>query len=148
MTLHAHGQKVLVADQDRTVLELIQIRLDVAGYHALVARSGQSALEILRNTRPAGLVLDLDLPEIDGFELLQRINPTGGKLFFPVLVIRRQLSVDDIRRALSLGAADCMTKPFSGADVLDRVGRMLKRPVATLMRTIERPQQAERVVYV
>lgn len=122
------GLKVVVGDSDRTVLELLQIRLDLAGFHACVARNGPSVLEVLRNVRPAALVIDLGLPEIDGFGVLQAINPRREKLPFATLVIARKLSAEDIQRALRLGARDCMVKPFSGADVLERVARLLKPP--------------------
>lgn len=127
MVMVGSGLKVLVADADRTVLELLQIRLDVAGYHACVARSGPAVLETLKYTRIAALILDTGLPEMGGFEVLQTLARRGERLP-PTLVIGRSLSADDITTALSLGARYCMTKPFSGADVLERLGRMLRDP--------------------
>lgn len=122
------GQKVMVADNDRAVLEMLQIRLDVAGYHGLTARSGALVVEMVRNTRPDALVLDLTLPDMSGFDLLAALAPQGLRPQFPTLVVGRKLSADDIRRAIRLGARDCMAKPFSGADLLERVGRMLRAP--------------------
>ena len=66
------GLKVVVGDSDRTVLELLQIRLDLAGFHTCVARSGPPVLDTLKVIRPAAMVLDLGLPEIDGYEVLRR----------------------------------------------------------------------------
>jgi len=118
----------MVVDNDRTVLELLQIRLDVAGFHTSMARNGRTALETLRNSRPAALVIDLNLPEMSGFEVLEALAPRGQKLPFPTLVMSKNLSAEDIQRAIRLGARDCMAKPFSGADALERVGRMLRKP--------------------
>jgi DNA-binding response OmpR family regulator len=125
------GQKVMVADNDRTVLEMLQIRLDVAGYHSLAARTGQLAVDMIRTTRPDALVLDLGLPDIDGFEVMEAAVGDRSRPQFPILVVGRALSAENIRRAIQLGARDCMAKPFSGADLLERVERLLRKPCAT-----------------
>lgn len=125
------GQKVMVADNDRTVLEMLQIRLDVAGYHSLAARTGQLAVDMIRTIRPDALVLDLSLPDIDGFEVMAAAIGEGSRPQFPILVVGKALSADNIRRAVQLGARDVMAKPFSGADLLERVERLLRKPCAT-----------------
>jgi DNA-binding response OmpR family regulator len=122
MNYVTRGQKVMVADNDRAVLEMLQIRLDVAGYHTLAARTGQAAIDMM--------VLDLGLPDIDAFEILAAIGGDGRRPQFPVLVVGKTLSADTIRRAIQLGARDCMAKPFSGADLLERVERLLRKPAA------------------
>jgi DNA-binding response OmpR family regulator len=126
MNFDTRGKKIMVAENDRTVLELLQIRLQVAGYDTCMSRTGAMALETLNNFRPAALVLELHLPEMDGFQVLQALNPRGEKLPFPTLVMARNLTAEDIKRAIALGARDCMTKPFSGSDVVDRVARLLR----------------------
>jgi DNA-binding response OmpR family regulator len=120
------GSKILIVESDRAVLEMIQIRLDVAGYHALAARSAQAAVEMMRNTRPSAMILELNLPDMSGLELLEIIKDAPGPPM-PVLVMGRQLAPDAVRRAVSLGARDCVAKPFGGAEIIDRVGRLLKR---------------------
>lgn len=128
MNYNMRGLTVMVAENDRTVLEMLQIRLTVAGFHTNMARTGVSALEAIRNVRPAALVIDLHLPELSGLDVLKSLNPRGGKLPFPTLVMARKLSADDIQRAIRLGARDCMAMPFSGADALERITRMLRGP--------------------
>jgi DNA-binding response OmpR family regulator len=76
------------------------------------------------------MVLDLGLPDIDPFEILAAIGGDGRRPQFPVLVVGRTLSADTIRRAIQLGARDCLAKPFSGADLLERVERLLRKPAA------------------
>jgi DNA-binding response OmpR family regulator len=133
MNFDTRGMKIMVVEHDRTVLELIQIRLSVAGYDTCVARTGAVALETLQNFRPAALVLELHLPEMTGFDVLKALNPRGDKLPFPTLAMSKNLAAEDIQSAIRLGARDCMTKPFSGADVVERVARLLRRhgPQAT-----------------
>jgi DNA-binding response OmpR family regulator len=128
MNHDARGRKILVADGDRTVLELLQIRLDVAGFHACIARTGPEVLEALKNIHPVAMILDLALPEIDGFSVLQAVSARKDGVHFPTLVMGRKLTPEDIKRAADLGARACLIKPFSGADALGRVARMLKPP--------------------
>lgn len=128
MIHEAHARKIIVGDSDRTVLELLQIRLDLAGYHALVARTGSEVLEILRYHRPAAMILDTGLAQLNAFEVLEYLWRRGERPNCPVLVMGRKLSVEDIQTAIGLGATTCLAKPFSGADMLDRVARMLRPP--------------------
>ena len=128
MNYDTRGQKMLIADSDRTVLEMLQIRLDVAGYHTCAARTGPMVLELLQNFRPAVLVLDLNLPELDGFGVLETLTQRCNRLPVPTLVMGKALAAEDIQRAIQLGARDCMAKPFSGAHALERVARLLRKP--------------------
>ena len=130
MSFNTRGLEVMIAEHDRTVLEMLQIRLSVSGFHISMARTGRLALETLRNCRPAILLIELNLPEMSGFEVLEALNPRGEKLPFATLVMARNLGAEDIQRAVRLGARDCMAKPFSGADALERVARMLKKPAS------------------
>lgn len=117
----------MVVESDRAVLEMVQIRLDVVGYSTTVARTGRQALEVLRNLRPSALVIDLNLPDLSGLEVLQFINPRAP-FAVPALVTGRGLSAEQVQQAVKHGARDCLAKPFSGADVLSRVQRLLRRP--------------------
>jgi CheY-like chemotaxis protein len=79
LSSRARASKVMVVDPDRAVLEMPRIRLDVAGNHRLAARSGVGALEILRHTRPAALVLDTAVAEMDAFDVLALIGPVSQR---------------------------------------------------------------------
>lgn len=128
MQFNTRALKIMIAESDRTVLEMLQIRLDVAGYHTCVARTGEGALQAMAYARPSALVIDVNLPDMCGLEVLQTLRTKAAKLAFPVLVVGRKLGPDEIRRAVGLGARDCLAKPFSGAELLDRVSRMLRQP--------------------
>ena len=122
----ARASKVLVVDPDRAVLEMLQIRLDVAGYHPLAARSGVGTLEILRNMRPAALVLDTAVAEMGAFEVLALIQRDRAHLACPILLTGKKLGAEEVRRASTLGVQTCMGKPSGGADVLERIAKLLK----------------------
>lgn len=121
---------VLLAEHERAALEMMQIRLSVAGYGTTMARTGSLALQALQSCRPSVLVLDRDLPELNGFQVLEMLYPRGEKPPFPVLLLARAPSGEDIQRALRLGVRDVLTKPFSGADVVERVARLLRAPAS------------------
>ena len=126
MLLDQPGAKVLIAEPDRTIAELLRIRLDVAGYQGMLVRTGRDVLETMRIARPGVLMLEAKLPEINGFEILRLMQ--AHRLSIPTLLMGKDLSGEDIRKALALGARDIMVKPFSGATPLERVARLLKSP--------------------
>jgi DNA-binding response OmpR family regulator len=122
--MDGQGQRVMVVDNDRTVLELLQIRLEVAGYRAYIVR-GRPALDLIQQIRPAAMVIDAHLGECHGLEIVSAVRARHPELNFPILVTGRGLTADDVRRALASGAQNCMAKPFSGADAVERIGRLL-----------------------
>jgi two-component system KDP operon response regulator KdpE len=126
MNMVQPGTRILVADSDRAVLEMLQIRLDLAGYHALAARSGPAALEMAHNMRPALLVLDLAITEMTAFDVLAALQRDVSHPCGQVLLVGKRLGVEEVKRGASLGVRACMLKPFSGADLVERVGKMLK----------------------
>ena len=126
MNMVQPGTRILVADSDRAVLEMLQIRLDLAGYHALAARSGPAALEMAHNMRPALMVLDLAITEMTAFEVMAALQRDVSRPCGQILLVGKRLGVDEVKRGAALGVRACMLKPFSGADLVERVGKMLK----------------------
>lgn len=142
MQFDGRGSKVMVVDNDRTTLEMIQIRLDVAGFHPMSARSSFGALDVLKNSRPDVLILERNMPEMDGIQLLRELSSfIPISRMFPVLLVGRNLAAEDVRAAVSLGVRDVLAKPFSGTAVLERVTRLLKK-------TAPPPVAAKAYVYV
>ena len=123
----ARGLKILVAESDRAVLEMNQIRLDVAGFHTLTARTGHAAAQLLRNTRPNAMIIDLALPDMRGLELIAVVRDVYGPSM-PIILTGRGFSPEDIKTAVSLGVRDCVNKPFGGSEIIERVARLLKKP--------------------
>ena len=138
MNLEAQGRRAVIADADRAVLELLQVRLDLAGYRTFLARTGPAAVEAVRTSRPAVLILDLDLPEIDGLAVLHQLNPKKGPLPYPILLMGRRLDPETVKAAAAYGVKGALAKPFSGADLVERVARMF-RPPAPIQAPAARP---------
>lgn len=127
MTSPPRSPVVFVAEDDAGVRELVRTRLENAGYHTRWAGNGHDAYEQCRRARPDAIVLDVNMPGLDGFGLLERWRRVGGELP-PTLMLTARHCAEDVRRALALGARDFLTKPFDDQKLLTRVARLL-RPV-------------------
>ena len=121
------AQTVLVVDDDREIARLVRAYLEQAGYRALCAHDGATALRTLRTERPDLLILDLMLPDRDGLEIARQLRADPATAALPILMLTAR--VDDIDRivGLELGADDYITKPFNPREVVARVRAVLRR---------------------
>ena len=117
--------KVLVVDDDPELLPLVAFALRQAGFLALEAQSGEEGLRLLASERPDILILDLELPGIDGLEVCRRMRAAGDRT--PVLVLTVRSEEEAQVRGLDTGADDYLTKPFSPRTLLARVRALLRR---------------------
>ncbi len=127
----ARRQRIFIAEDDRNLLELLTTRLGLAGYETLFGRDGWEALDGIHSSRPAAIVLDVNMPRLDGFGVLRHLkkSPTAAKI--PVMMLTARNAPSDIKEALALGARDYLAKPFTDAMLLARVARLLRpAPVA------------------
>ncbi len=118
--------RVFVAEDDRNVLELIVTRLALAGYDTAYGRDGREALRGIAAFRPAAVLLDINMPNLDGFGVLEQLRDQTQTFTAPIMVLTGLHAGDDVRRALDLGAKDFLTKPFEGAQLLARVARLIR----------------------
>jgi DNA-binding response OmpR family regulator len=116
---------VVVAEDDEAIRSLITIQLDAAGFRTEGVCDGVEALEKIRNAMPAGVVLDIGMPKMDGFGVLEAMQVAGLTVFIPTLVLTARHAEGDVRRAIELGATDFLAKPFDGKMLQSRVRRML-----------------------
>jgi two-component system phosphate regulon response regulator PhoB len=126
----AAGERILVVDDEPDIVALVAYHLAKLGYRVSTAGSGADALELARRERPALVVLDLMLPDLSGFEVLERLRTDDATRQLPVLMLTARREEPDRIRGLSLGADDYLTKPFSPQELVLRVGAILRR-VAT-----------------
>lgn len=118
--------RILVVEDDPMVLDLITTRLSLAGFHTFYARDGVEGLARLSEVGPAAMVLDINMPRLDGFGVLTAMRSMG--LAVPTLVLTARSQSSDVEEALRLGASDFLAKPFQDQQLLARVGRLLRRP--------------------
>lgn len=119
---------ILVAEDDRGVRDLIRTRLEMAGYAVHTATNGTEALGRIRQLRPHAMVLDISMPLMDGFGVLETLKADVEQRRVPVLVLSARHGAADVRRAVGLGAKDYLTKPFSESQLVARVARLLRPP--------------------
>jgi OmpR family response regulator RpaB len=121
--------KVLVVDDDVNIREVLAYRLGRDGYSVLLSGSGEDALEQARIEQPDLIILDLSLPQLDGFGLLERLRSEASTSSIPVLVLTAYGHEENRARSLELGAVAFVVKPFSPRDLAADVRRILDAKV-------------------
>ena len=120
-------RRVLVVEDDADIRELIKTRLRLAGFAVTTARDGVEALELLQTLSPAAMVLDLNMPRLDGFGVLSALQLNTHTARLPVMVLTARNAPDDVKRVMELGARDYLAKPFNDQQLLARVTRLLRQ---------------------
>ena len=121
--------KLLVVDDDRDLVELLEYALRREGYDVARAYDGESAVESVTREKPDLVILDINLPKLAGFVVLERIRHNDEHV--AVLRLSARQDESDILRGLQLGADDYITKPFRPKELVARVKAILRRSVRT-----------------
>lgn len=122
---HNDPVKVLVVDDEANIVELLTVSLKFQGFDVRSANSGTDALRVAREFRPDAYILDVMMPGMDGYELLQKLHSEG--LEGPVLYLTAKDGVESRIHGLTIGADDYITKPFSLEEVITRLRVVLRR---------------------
>ena len=119
------GRRLLVVDDEPDIVELLSASLRYAGFEVSGATSGRQALAEARRFRPELILLDVMMPDLDGFEVVKRLRGDGART--PVLFLTARDATEDKIHGLTLGGDDYVTKPFSLAEVIARIEAVLRR---------------------
>ncbi len=119
--------KILVVDDDPTILNVVKGYLEQAGYTVFSAADGNTAMHMLRRENPNLLVLDLNLPDKDGWEITRWVRADRSLSALPIIMLTARVDDTDKIIGLELGADDYITKPFNGREVVARVRALLRR---------------------
>jgi two-component system OmpR family response regulator len=119
--------RVLVVDDEHNITDLVATALRYEGFQVTTAGTGAQALAAVASSRPDLVILDVMLPDVDGFEIARRLGADGESV--PVLFLTARDTTDDKVRGLTIGGDDYVTKPFSLAELLARVHAVLRRTV-------------------
>lgn len=122
--------KILVVDDEPDALEILGFKLKEAGYVPLLAKDGTRAIALARDERPALIVLDLMLPEVDGLEVCKILRQDPSTAAIPILMLTARATEMDRVIGLELGADDYVTKPFSPRELVLRIKKLLGRAKA------------------
>ena len=119
------GASLLVVEDEPNILELLSASLRYAGFDVLTATSGSEAVQAAQRHRPDLIVLDVMLPDMDGFDVVRRLRGGGARV--PVVFLTARDAMEDKIRGLTLGGDDYVTKPFSLEEVIARIRAVLRR---------------------
>ena len=121
------SKHILVVEDEPDTAELLEFHLENAGYKVTIAEDGYEALKKIHKLRPDLLILDLMIPEIDGFEVCRLIRKDPANESLPVMMCTAKSDETSKIQGLDFGADDYVTKPFSPREVVLRVKNLLKR---------------------
>ena len=118
--------RILIVEDETGLAEVLSLHLEAAGYETVICHDGLTALYEVEREAPSLVVLDLHVPQISGFRLIQLLKQRTGQARIPV-VVTTALSFPEAEDAVRSGADDFMTKPFMPDELVTRVGRLLER---------------------
>jgi two-component system phosphate regulon response regulator PhoB/two-component system alkaline phosphatase synthesis response regulator PhoP len=118
---------VLVADDDEDVLELISLQLERGNIDVIQARDGEQALAMTQERDPDLVVLDVMMPGLNGYEVVKRLRAEEETGNLPVILVTARAGGGDAQHGFQVGADDYIKKPFSPAELSDRVETLLRR---------------------
>src|SRR4051812_1838207 len=122
------GQKVLVIDDDEQIATYIRLSFSLAGYQVDWIRDGAQALKRVMETLPDAIILDLNLPGVNGFRVCEQLRTDTATRAIPIIVVSGSWKdAQDRIRSIEMGADDFLTKPFDAQELMARIRRMLQR---------------------
>ena len=135
---------ILICDDEKEIVEAIEIYLMQEGYHVLKAYNGREALDILQKEQVHLLVLDLMMPEMDGIHAMMEIRKTSS---IPIIVLSAKSQDSDKILGLNIGADDYITKPFNPLELVARVKSALRRYTSLGTMQAEEEQEKEHIYH-
>jgi two-component system alkaline phosphatase synthesis response regulator PhoP len=119
------GARILLVEDNGDLAEGIEYNLKLEGYDVRIADNGRTAIQLGQSWNPDLILLDLMLPEVDGYQVLRSLRTTGGRM--PVIILSARGEEADKIRGFRLDADQYVTKPFSIVELLERIGALLRR---------------------
>ncbi|MCB0702633.1 MAG: response regulator [Ignavibacteriae bacterium] len=119
-------KNILVIEDEEFVRETISDMLEIEGYIPILAKNGEAGLECLSQIKPDLILCDINMPVMDGYEVLERLKSTESLSTIPFIFLTAKASNDDMRRGMELGADDYIFKPFKAKDLLNAINTRLE----------------------
>lgn len=123
-----HGERILLVEDNAKLLRSMAFLLNVIGFEVMTACNGIEALDILRLRTPDVILSDIDMPGLNGYELLRQVRLDVRWSGIPFVFASDKYTLDDLMFALDMGADDYLPKPFDIHDVLEVIERALPEP--------------------
>ncbi|MGM0369927.1 MAG: response regulator [Bacillota bacterium] len=119
------NKKILIVDDEDIIVDLVRTRLSSLGYSIEYSSNGQSGIELVEEYQPDLMIIDLMMPKINGFEVIRQLKNNRANQQLKIIVLSSKTSDKDINRSFELGADDYLAKPFSLAELENRVKRII-----------------------
>jgi two-component system chemotaxis response regulator CheY len=117
-------KKILTVDDSRTILKMLSVTLESAGFDTIQAEDGIYGLEALEQASPDIIVTDINMPRLDGFGFIERVRRDDKYRAIPILVLTTESDAQKKERARKAGATGWIVKPFEPAKLIDAIGRL------------------------
>jgi diguanylate cyclase (GGDEF)-like protein len=118
-------QRILLVDDEPHLVKVIKLRLEGAGFCVLVAKTGEEALRLVKEENPDLIILDIVMPDIDGFQICETLRSQFRTSHIPIIFLSAMRGVEHKIKGLDIGADDFLTKPFESGELLARVNNIL-----------------------
>jgi DNA-binding response OmpR family regulator len=113
--------RILIVEDNALIAELVETRLRIEGMNALKCGGGREALELVGKQPFDAVILDIMMPDVDGYQVLRHIRSTPETATLPVIFLTAKSTPDDIEKGLAMGANYYIAKPFSGLDLIRKI---------------------------
>jgi CheY-like chemotaxis protein len=123
--------KILIVDDEPDYITAIQCRLEWSHYDVITASNGQEGLEKVASERPDLVLLDTNMPVMNGHEVLERLKQHQELKNIPVIMVTALCEAQDVAKASSYGVVDYVAKPFDFSDLVEKIAKALERRVAS-----------------
>ncbi|MBE9100322.1 response regulator transcription factor [Vacuolonema iberomarrocanum] len=127
---------ILIIEDDASVCEAVRLYIEREGWQCLIASDGMTGKHQIQRIRPDLTVLDIMLPDMDGFNVCQQVRASG--YFAPILMLTARAEEDDRLQGLEIGADDYLAKPFSAKELIARIKALLRRAYSQQYRDVKR----------
>ena len=117
--------KILIVDDEPNILMSLDFLMRKQGYEVLIARDGGEALQIIDNDIPDVVLLDIMMPEVDGYEVCQHVKQTNDKQHMKVVFLTAKSKKEDIEKGYEMGADLYLTKPFSTRQLVKEIKQLM-----------------------
>ena len=119
--------KIAVIEDNQINIDLIRYQLEVEGFEMLCEKTGKKGMEMIKSQEPDLVILDVGLPDIDGFELCENLRSDEKTKDYPIIMLTARVEDSDRIEGLKLGADDYITKPYNAEELILRIRNLLKR---------------------
>jgi DNA-binding response OmpR family regulator len=119
--------RIAVIEDNQINIDLIRYQLEVEGFEMLCEKTGQKGMEMVKSQEPDLVILDVGLPDIDGFKLCENLRSDEKTKDYPIIMLTARAEDSDRIEALKLGADDYITKPYNAEELILRIRNILKR---------------------